>query len=209
MSTRILGKWEGPGKLSIEAFDHRWGDNQSSNELSNYVTRTIFYFNEGFLFINAEALGLESFIIVETPLGKVISYGGIFSIKLDEFKDSAQRNAVIECYEGSLVYTDQTGTENALSKGSKMPIIFKDGLFKVNRLKLDKLEQRAVYNLKKESVNFIEAGVFPEFEIPMQSDLEQKDEDKNKGDEIKKSYYLPIVEQMKSFNSYKKYYKND
>ena len=64
------------------------------------LTRTILYFDKGFLFINAQGLKKESSIRIETPLGMVISYGGIFSIKLEEFEDSAERNAIIECYQG-------------------------------------------------------------------------------------------------------------
>lgn len=209
MSTGVLGKWKGPGKFSIEAFDHSWVDARLSNESFNELTRTILYFDKGHLFINAEALTQESYVLVETPLGKVISYGGIFSLKLEEFKDSAQRNAVIECYEGSLVFTDQTGAINTLSNGNKMPIMLKDGVFKINRVELDELEQRAVSNFEKERVSFIEPNTFPKVKMPTPVDSEQKDESSNEAEEIKESYYFPVVEQIKSFNPYKKSYSDN
>jgi hypothetical protein len=208
LSTRVSGKWEGPGTFSIEAFDHSWVPLVSSQSVDEY-TRTIFYCDKGLLFINAEALTKESFILIETPLGRVMSYGGIFSLKLEEFKDSGQRNAIINCYEGSLVYTDQKGVAHSLSSGNKMPIILKEDLFKVNRLELDELEQRAVSNYNKERVNFIEADAFPEVENATQVDSGQKAEANNEGEAIKQSYYFPVVEQMKSFNPYKKSYSDD
>ena len=102
----------------------------------------------------------DSYILVETPLGKVISYGGIFSLKLEDAKVSTQRNAMISCYLGSLIFTDQRGVSHSLSDGNKMPIILKDNLVKVNIVKLDELEQRAVGNFNNERVNFIEADIF-------------------------------------------------
>ncbi|MDA0849246.1 MAG: hypothetical protein O2827_05800, partial [Verrucomicrobia bacterium] len=209
MSTGVLGKWKGPGKFSIEAFDHSWVDARLSDESVDELTRTILYFDKGHLFINAEALIQESYILVETPLGKVISYGGIFSLKLEEFKDSAQRNAVIECYEGSLAFTDQRGTINTLSSGNKMPIMLKDGVFKINRVELDELEQRAVSNFEKERMSFIEPDTFPKVKMPTPVDSEQKDESSNEAEEIKESYYFPVVEQIKSFNPYKKSYSDN
>jgi hypothetical protein len=40
-------------------------------------------------------------------------------------------------------------------------------------------------------------------------DSGQKAEANNEGEAIKQSYYFPVVEQMKSFNPYKKSYSDD
>ena len=208
-STGILGKWEGPGKLAIEAFDHSWLESELKDESLYELTRTILYFDKGLLFINAEGLKNDSYILVETPLGKVISYGGIFSLKLEDAKVSTQRNAMISCYLGSLIFTDQRGVSHSLSDGNKMPIILKDDLVKVNIVKLDELEQRAVGNFNKERVNFIEADIFPKVEMSMQVDSVEGGEFDNESEEVKKYYYFPIVEQIKSFNPYEKSYSDD
>lgn len=209
ISTGVLGKWEGPGKFSIEAFDHNWIEAGFSNKSVDELTRTILYFDKGLLFINAEALNKESSILVETPLGKVIAYGGIFSFKLEDFKDSAQRNAIINCYKGTLVYTDLNGFTHTLSDGNKMPIILKDDLFKVNTVKLDELEQRAESNFNKERINFLDAEAFPKVEMPKQADFVKTDESENESEAIKKHYFFPVVQQIKSFNPYKKSYRDN
>ena len=161
--------------------------------------------------IPKEKLPLEFSQLVKfsTPLGKVISYGGIFSLKLEDAKVSTQRNAMISCYLGSLIFTDQRGVSHSLSDGNKMPIILKDDLVKVNIVKLDELEQRAVGNFNKERINFIEADIFPKVEMSMQVDSVEGDEFDNESEEVKKYYYFPIVEQIKSFNPYEKSYSDD
>lgn len=209
ISTGVLGKWEGPGKFSIEAFDHSWVKTGLSNESMDELTRTILYFDKGLLFINAEAIEKESSIRIETPLGKVITHDAIFSIKLEEFEDSAHKNAIIKCYQGSLVYTDRVGNTYALSDGNKMSIILKDDLFKVNIVELDDLEKRAIGNFNKERINFIEASAYPKVKMPAQTDSAKSDESEATSEEIQKYYYFPVVEQIKSFNPYKKSYSDD
>ena len=208
-STGILGKWEGPGKLAIEAFDHSWLDSELEDESTDELTRTILYFDKGLLFINAEGLKNDSFIIVETPLGRVISYGGIFSLKLEDAKVSTQKNAMINCYLGTLIFTDQKSVSRSLSDGNKMPIILKDDLVKVNIVKLDELEQRAVGNFNKERVNFTGANIFPKVERLMQVDLTKVAKIDNESEDVRKFYYFPVIEQIKSFNPYEKSYSGD
>ena len=209
LSTGVLGKWEGPGKFSIEAFDHSWVQTGLLDDAVDELTRTILYFDKGFLFINSEDLKKASSIRIETPLGMVISYGGIFSIKLEEFKDSTERNAMIECYKGSLVYTDQKGDTHSLRDGNKMPIMLKDDSLKVTVIELDALEQRAVGNFNKERVDFIEANACPEVERPTQVDSENRDGLEDKNESVQEYYYFPVIEQIKSFNPYKKSYSDD
>ena len=138
-----------------------------------------------------------------------MTYGGIFSLKLYEFKDSNQRNAVIYCYKGSLVYTDQKGTAHSLREGNKMPIFLKDGLFKVNRVVLDELEQRAVDNFDKERTHFIEADAFPKVKAPPQVHSSKEDEQLNESEAIKEYYYFPVLKQLEYFDPYKKSYGDD
>ena len=209
LSTGVLGKWEGPGKFTIEAFDHSWVQANLLDDGVEELTRTILYFDKGLLFINAEDLKKESSIRIETPLGMVISYGSILSIKLEAFEDSTERNAMIECYKGSLVYTDQKGDTYRLRDGNKMPIILKDDLFKVNIIELDALEQRAVGNFNKERVNFIEANTYPEVERPTQADSVKIQDSEEKNESVQEYYYFPVIEQIKSFNPYKKSYRDD
>ena len=209
LSTGVLGKWEGPGKFTIEAFDHSWVQANLLDDGVEELTRTILYFDKGLLFINAEDLKKESSIRIETPLGMVISYGSILSIKLEAFEDSTERNAMIECYKGSLVYTDQKGDTYRLRDGNKMPIILKDDLFKVNIIELDALEQRAVGNFNKERVNFIEANTYPEVERPTQADSVNIQNSEEKNESVQEYYYFPVIEQIKSFNPYKKSYRDD
>ena len=209
ISTGILGKWGGPGNFSIEAFDHSWVEPWTSDKFVDEFTRTILYFDKGLLFVNAESLGKDSFIIIETPIGKVISYGGVFSLELEEFEDGNHRNAYISCYSGSLVYTDQNETKNTLNSGNKIQTISKDGLFKFNLSELDELEQRAVVNFKKESECFIVAGIFPKAEAPK---LNKSLETVGTKTDIRvrsESFYFPVLEHTKSFNPYKKYYGDD
>lgn len=209
ISTGVLGKWEGPGKLSIEAFDHSWLQASSSNGSVNELTRTILYFNSGFLFINAKKLEKESSIRIETPLGVIISYGGIFSIMLEELKGSGERNALIASYEGSLVYTDQRGNAHSLRDGNKMSIMLKDDLFKVNVVELDSLEERAVGNFNKERVNFIEANAYPEVERPIKLGSVRADSTSHENESVQEYYYFPVIKRIKSFNPYKKSYSDD
>ena len=208
LSTGVLGKWEGPGKFTIEAFDHSWVQTNSLDDGVKELTRTILYFDKGLLFINAEDLKKESSIRIETPLGMVISNGGILSIKLEEFEDSMERNAMIECYKGSLVYTDQKGDTHRLTDGNKMPIMLKDDLFKVNVIELDGLEQRAVGNFNKERVDFIEENIYPEVKRPTQADSENIQDSGDKNELVQEYYYFPVIEQIKSFNPYKKSYRD-
>ena len=209
LSTGVLGKWEGPGKFSIEAFDHRWVQTGSLNDVFDELTRTILYFDKGFLFINAEGLKKESSIRIEIPLGMVMTDGGVFSIKLEEFEDSAERSAMIECYQGSLVYTDQKGDTHSLRDGNKMPIMLKDDSLKVTVIELDALEQRAVVNFNKERVDFIEANTYPTVERPTQVDSENRDSLEDKNESVQEYYYFPVIEQINSFNPYKKSYSDD
>lgn len=209
LSTGVLGKWEGPGKFSIEAFDHSWVQSGLLDDAVDELTRTILYFDKGFLFINAENLKKESFIRIETPLGMVICNGGIFSFRLEEFEDSTERNAVIECYKGSLVYTDQKGDTHKLRDGNKMPIMLKDDSLKVTVIELDALEQRAVSNFNKERADFIDASAYPAVERPTKVDSENKDSLEDKNESVQEYYYLPVIEQIKSFNPYKKSYSDD
>lgn len=209
LSTGVLGKWEGPGKFSIEAFDHSWVQTGLLDDAFDELTRTILYFDKGFLFINTEGLKKESSIRIETPLGMVISYGGIFSIKLEEFEDSAERSAMIECYQGSLVYTDQKGDTHSLRDGNKMPILLKDDSFKVAVIEMDALEQRAVGNFNKERVDFIEANAYPAVERPTQTDSENRNGLEDKNESVQEYYYFRVIEQIKSFNPYKKSYSDD
>ena len=209
LSTGVMGKWEGPGKFTIEAFDHFWAQTNSLDDGAEELTRTILYFDKGLLFINAEDLKNESYIRIETPLGMVISYGGILSIKLEDFEDSTERNAMIECYKGSLAYTDQKGDTHSLRDGSKMPIMLKDDLFKVNIIELDALEKRAVGNFNKERVDFIEANTYPAVERPKQAYLENRDGLEDKNELVQEYYYFPVIKRIKSFNPYKKSYSDD
>ena len=201
-STGILGKWEGPGKFAIEAFDHSWLE----DELSDALTRTVLYFDKGLLFINAEALDDKSIILIETPLGRVTSYGGIFSLRLEDFEGDTQRNAVIYCYKGTLEYTDQKGIRHTLSNGNKMPIILNDDLLKVVTAVMDELELRALSNFNKERDNFIEAGTFPKLEKPTRINSNQSDKSESEGDSLKEYYYFPTLKQIKPFDPYKKPY---
>ena len=207
LSTGVLGKWKGPGKFSLEAFDHSWVETGALDDAVDEFTRSILYFDKGLIFINAENLKKESSIRIETPLGNVISYGGIFSIKLEEFQDSKERNAIIECYQGSLLYKDQKGHSHTLKNGNKMPIILKDNSLKVAVIELDALEQRAVSNFNKQRVNFIEANTYPKVERPTQTDSEKRDSSENES--VQEYYYFPVIEQIKSFNPYKKSYSNE
>ena len=209
LSTGVLGKWEGPGKFSIEAFDHNWVQAGLLDAAYDEITRTILYFDQGFLFLNAEDLKKESYIRIETPLGMVISYDGILSIKLEKFEDSAHRNAMIVCYKGSLEYTDQKGDTHSLRDGNKMPIMLKDDLFKVAVIKLDALEQRAVGNFNKERADFVEASVYPKVDRPTQVDSEKRDGLEDNNESVQEYYYFPVIEQIKSFNPYKKSYTDD
>ena len=209
LSTGVLGKWEGPGKFSVEAFDHSWVQTSLRDDAFDEFTRTILYFDKGFLFINAEGLKKESSIRIETPLGMVISYGGIFSLKLEEFEDSAERSAIIECYKGSLVYTDQKGDTHSLRYGNKMPIMLKDNSLKVTVIELDALEQRAVGNFNKERLDFIEANACPAVERPTQVDSENRNGLEDKNESVQEYYYFPVIEQIKPFNPYKKPYYDD
>ena len=209
LSTNVLGKWEGPGKFTIEAFDHSWVHTNLLADGVEELTRTILYFDKGLLFINAEDLKKESSIRIETPLGMVISYGGILSIKLEEFEDSTERNAIIECHKGSLIYTDLKGNTHKLRDGNKMPIMLKDGLFKVNIIELDALERRAVGNFNKERVNFIEANAYPDVERPTKADSVNIQDSGDKNESVQEYYYFPVIEQIKSFNLYKKSYRDD
>ena len=209
LSTGLLGKWEGPGQFSIEAFDHCWIQTDLLDEVVKELTRTILYFDEGLLFIDAENLKKESSIRIETPLGMVMSYGSIFSIKLEEFEDRSVRNAMIECYEGSLLYTDQKGDRYNLRGGNKMTIMLKDDFFKVNIIELDALEQRAVGNFVKERVNFIEAYTFPEVDRPTQANLVDTLDLEDKNKPVQEYYYFPVIEKIKSFNPYKKSYSDE
>ena len=209
LSTGVLGKWEGPGKFSIEAFDHSWVQAGLLDAAYDEITRTILYFNQGFLFLNAKDLKKESYIRIETPLGMVISYDGILSIKLEKFEDSAHRNVMIVCYKGSLEYTDQKGDTHSLREGNKMPIMLKDDLFKVAVIKLDALEQRAVGNFNKERADFIEANAYPKVDRPTQVDSEKRDGLEDNNESVQEYYYFPVIEQIKSFNPYKKSYTDD
>ena len=209
LSTCVLGKWEGPGKVTIEAFDHSWVQTGLLDDAFDELTRTILYFDKGFLFINTADLKKASSIRIETPLGMVISYSGIFSIRLEEFEDSAERSAMIECYQGSLVYTDQKGDTHSLRDGNKMPIMLKDDSLKVTVIELDALEQRAVGNFNKERVDFIEANTYPAVERPTQVDSENRDSLEDKNESVQEYYYFPVIEQIKSFNPYKKSYRDD
>ena len=209
LSTGVLGKWEGPGKFSIEAFDHSWVQTGSHNDAFDELTRTILYFDKGFLFINAEGLKKESSIRIETPLGMVISYGGVFSIKLEDFEDSTERNAMIECYRGSLLYKDQKGDMHSLRDGNKLPIMLKDNSLKVAVIELDAIEQRAVGNFIKERLDFIDANAYPEVDRPTHFDLENRGDLEEKNQSIQEYYYFPVIEPIKLFNPYKKSYSGD
>ena len=209
LSTGVLGKWEGPGKFSIEAFDHSWVQTDLTDDAFDELTRTILYFDKGVLFINAEGLKKESSIRIETPLGMVISYGGIFSVRLEEYEDSAERSAMIYCYQGSLLYTDQKGDTHSLRDGNKMPIMLKNDSLKVTVIELDALEHRAVSNFNKERVDFIEANACPKVDRPTQTDSENRDDIEDKNESVQEYYYFPMIEKIKSFNPYKKSYSDN
>ena len=208
-STGVLGKWLGPGKFSIEAFEHSWVETGLLDDAVEERTRTILYFDKGFLFINAEDLKKESSIRIETPLGTVMSHGGIFSIKFEGFQDSAERNAIISCYRGSITYTDNNGNTNSLRDQNKMQIICKDDLFKVAVIELDAIEERAVGNFNKERVDFIEPNAFPKIQRPAHADTGNRDGSENDNESVQEYYYFPVIKEIKSFNPYKKSYSDD
>lgn len=203
VSTGIIGKWKGPGTFSFERFDHAWVANRLA-DVANELTSTIFYFNKGLLFITAEARRDKSSIVIETPLGKVISHGGVFSINIEDYDDSSQRNAIINCYQGSLEFEDFKGLTHSLRNGNKMSLILKDDLFKVNTIILDELELRAVDNFNIERTQFVNTDAFPKIEQPTRVNFIESDESMDKDEELKKYYYFPLLKQIKSFNPYKR-----
>lgn len=205
LSTGIHGRWEGPGKFSIEAFDHSWVNNSISSISLDELTRTILYFEKGYLFINSNALNPESSILIEIPLGKVISNRGIFSIMLEDFEDGTRRNASIKCHQGSLVYLDRQGESFTLSSGNKLMLILKNNLFKVSLLELDPLEKRALLHYNEERSDFSEPERFPEVDSPVKNETKE-DESSVKNEFIRKYYNFPLLKKINKFNPYKKLY---
>ena len=90
-----------------------------------------------------------------------------------------------------------------------MPIMLKDDSLKVTVIELDTLEQRALGNFNKERVDFIEANAYPAVERPTQVDSEYRDDLEDKNESVQEYYYFPVIEQIKSFNPYKKSYSDD
>lgn len=192
----IYYSWEGPGTLSMDQLQHKW-----SPELEGaFISRAIFYIESGSLSLNSNALSEHSSVIVESPLGKIIQKGGLFSIQSEYFEESLKRICTVKCFSGDLKYYDLKGAVLALSAGQKLVLIAQDQLSRNNTVPLSEEDLSEVEAFNDQWEQIQSEGLSTIEMIPKNNPKISRETELKSDSEFVDSLYFPILKPRGYFN---------
>lgn len=202
ISTGIIASWEGPGLFAIDQFEHKWiqGTENESTELM--MTRSIFHIDDGILFLDGSGLTEGSVLVIENPLGKLISRDGVFSIQVEDFQGNDKKHCLVNCYEGSLQLYDIEGNSYEIEEGAKLTLMLQDNLTKVDNSLMTELDMSVFDDLKDRWAQFQPQG-FPALENPRGNKPQVDSSNLIEPDLLQDDYFIPLMRPIKTFRPYK------
>lgn len=197
-STGMSAQWKGPGKFSIDRFEHSWPPSSLEAGDREY-TRAILYLGGGYFFINAEQTRNAATLVIETPLGKVLCQNAVFAIDLENFTENEKKNCTLYCFSGSVSFEGHDGAVVNLSQGNKLSLLLKEGLLKVTAIILGASDRILWDQFKRQSMQFDNPYKYPEVAMPSRGEELESD----LVDALtwpKDHYFMPVLPATPSFN---------
>lgn len=198
LSTGMMVEWNGPGKFSIDRFEHSWLPSSLSAGESEYA-RALLYLNRGRLFIDAEQLSDATSLVIETPLGTLLGQNAIFAIDVENFRGGEKKNCTLYCFSGSVRFEGHDGTSLELSQGNKLALLFNEGMLKETTMILDASDQILWDQFNRQRQKFSNPQQFPERILP---NLEEALKPALEDAPVQPSnyFYMPVLPTTPSFN---------
>ena len=208
LSTGIISEWSGPGSFSVDRYEHSWKDFNKKINIENSLSRSLIYHNSGNLIIDSKTLGEESLISIETPLGKIDSETGFFSINIENTQDSFKKNLTISCYKGELEFYSMKGDHIIIGKGDKIKVISKGEFFKVEPLIMDASDFGVFDKFQRRLKGYIDSSPYPypkiEWEHIDRIGTNNLESNNKLSKDLKiQNFYMPYLKPDKVFNDYR------
>ena len=185
-SNRVHALWEGPGLFTIDQNESKIVKNHNRD---SFYARSIYFLEGGNLYINASDQSKNSSLIIDSPIGRIKTNQGVFSIQLDISKAEPKKYCKIYCLQGKLILLYNKSSYE-INQNDKVVIFEQDELKKINFEGMD----NSVYDQFKIYQDFLE--LVSESEYPPFDNLEKILKSNDNKDDIKKSiesFYIPII----------------
>ncbi len=202
ISTGIFASWEGPGLFAIDQFEHKWiwGTENESTELM--MTRSIFHIDDGILFLDASSLTEGSVLVIENPLGKLISRDGIFLIQVEDFQGNDKKQCLVNCYGGTIEMQDVAGNSYEIGEGAKLTLMFQDNLTKVDNSLMTELDLSTFDDFKDRWAES-QPQDFPALKNPRGKKPVADSSNLIEPELLQEDYFIPLMRPIKTFRPYK------
>tara|TARA_B100001769_G_scaffold149817_1_gene117445 strand:+ start:1742 stop:2626 length:885 start_codon:yes stop_codon:yes gene_type:complete len=202
LSTRIYASWKGPGLFAVDQFEHKWiwGSEKESPELM--VARSIFHIDDGTLFLDASQMTEGSILVIENPLGKIISRDAVFSIQVEDFKGKGKKHCFVNCYGGSLQIFDTKGNSYEVEDGFKLILMLQDNFTKVDNSLMTESELSSLGDFKNRWTDL------QPFNFPILKSPEGKRPVADTPNLVEEAfelddYFIPLMKPINTFRPYK------
>lgn len=185
-SNRVHALWEGPGLFTIDQNESKI---VKKHNRDSFYARSIYFLEGGNLYINASDQSKNSSLIIDSPIGRIKTNQGVFSIQLDISKAEPKKYCKIYCLQGKLILLYNKSSYE-INQNDKVVIFEQDELKKINFEGMD----NSVYDQFKIYQDFLE--LVSESEYPPFDNLENILKSNDYKDDIKKSiesFYIPII----------------
>lgn len=202
ISTGILASWEGPGLFAIDQFEHKWIFGAENESHALMMTRSIFHIDDGILFLDGSRLTEGSVLVIENPLGKLISRDGIFSIQVEDFQGDDKKQCLVNCYGGTIEMQDVEGNRYEIEEGAKLTLMFQDNLTKVDNSLMTELDLSAFDDFKDQWAEF-QPQDFPALENPRSKKPVADSSNLIEPELLQEDYFIPLMRPIKTFRPYK------
>ena len=198
LSTGMSAEWKGPGEFSIDRFEHSWPPISMEASEREY-TRTLFYLNQGYLFIDMGLASDTDTSVIKTPLGTLLCQNAIFAIDLEDFKGSDKKACMVYCYSGSLTFEGLDGSVLKLTQGNKLALLLKKGLLKVTTIILDGSDRTLWDQFKRQWKQFTDPDQYPKVSIPVVREGPEPAL-KESAARTRDYFYMPVLPPVQSFD---------
>ena len=198
LSTGMSAEWKGPGEFSIDRFEHSWPPISMEASKREY-TRTLFYLNQGYLFIDIGLASDTATTVIKTPLGKFLCHNAIFAINMEDFNESDNKACTVYCYSGSLTFEGLDGSVLRLTQGNKLALLLKKELLKVTTIILDGSDRTHWDQFKRQRKQFPDPDQYPKVSISV---VREEPEPALKESAARKRdyFYMPVLPPVQSFD---------
>lgn len=120
--------WSGPGYFAVERFD-QYLETESKPEraVATGLSRMILNLRSGLLVIDSTRLANASQLIVEMPVGRMALTRAEWQVRIEYDEGSRLYDFSIDCFEGTIAFTDRRGERYDLRAGQRLGGVGKAG----------------------------------------------------------------------------------